>query len=127
MSKHGDDHHFEEFTDVTRRLRDARPEASALELDRMKMRAMAQARAPRAKGSALKSRIVVGLCTMGLLAGTTGGVIAKNGNSGSKGSAAQSQYKPGKGCGKPGEHTGAPGQNKKGNSKPCPPQAGKKK
>ena len=70
----------------------------------------------------MKSRLIVGLCAIGLMAGTTGGVIAKNGNGASQGSAAESQYRPGKGCGdKNHTHTGAPGQEgKKNEDKPCP-------
>jgi hypothetical protein len=70
----------------------------------------------------MKARLIVGLSALGLMAGTTGGVIAKSGNGNSQGSAAESQYRPGKGCGdKNHTHTGPPGQQgKKNEGKPCP-------
>jgi len=112
--------------DVVRRLHEHRPEATGLELDRIKLRATARAAASRPKGSVLRSRLIVAMCTLGLMAGGTSGVIAAKGGNG-KGNASKSQYRPGKGCGdKNHTHTGPPGQNKKGNSKPCPPSAGKK-
>ena len=77
----------------------------------------------------MRARLIIGLATLGLMAGTTGGVIAKNGNGNGNGNgnASESQYRPGKGCGDQNHtHTGPPGQNKKGESKPCPPQAGPK-
>jgi hypothetical protein len=129
MGHHDDNHLPHELQDVARRLREQRPEASPLELDRIKLRAMAGARTSRAKGSAVKSRLIVALATVGLMAGGTGGVIAaKGGVPGPPNSAADSQYRPGKGCGDQNHvHTGPPGQVKKGNDKPCPPQAGPKK
>ena len=75
----------------------------------------------------MKARLTVALLTLGLMAGTTGGVIAKNDKNNGNGNASQSQYRPGKGCGDQNHtHTGPPGQNKKGESKPCPPNAGPK-
>ena len=115
----------DELQDVARRLREQRPEASGLELDRIKLRAMSS----RSKGSVVKSRLIVALCTVGLMAGGTSGVIAAKGGNGNGGSAAESQYRPGKGCGDQNHtHTGPPGQvGKKNENKGCPPSAGPKK
>ncbi len=123
MSHHDDSHLPDELQDVARRLREHRLEASALELDQIKLRAKARTGSSQPKGSALKSRLIVALCTLGLMAGGTSGVIAaKGGSSSSKGSAQNSQYK-GKKCG----HTDGSAGPKKPNQKPCPPQAGPKK
>ena len=111
----------EDFTDVIQRLRDHRPEVGGLELDRIKMRAMASATSSRQKGSVLKSRITVALLSLGLITAGTSGVIAKKGGVPAKGSAGNSQYSNGKKCG----HATNSGP-KKPNQKPCPPQAGKK-
>lgn len=109
-----EDHLPEDLSDIAQRLRGHRSEADALELDRMKMRAMARATSSRSKGSALRSRLVVALLTLGLMAGGTGGVIAKN-NKAPKGNAAKTNY--GKKCGHPG------GGPKKPNQSPCPPSS----
>lgn len=105
----------DELRDVADRLREERPEASALELDRMKTRAMsAAARPSRQKGFAVRSRgLAIGL-TLALMVGGTGGVIAAGGGGGGGNSAAKSQYKPGCGPKKSdgvnpsGTHTGQP-------------------
>ena len=112
---------FEDLDDVAQRLREHRPEASALELDQMKMRAMARAASSRPKGAVLRTRLLVALCSLGLMAGGTGGVIAAKGGNPGKGSASKGQYgdKPGKGCGdKSHNHTGPPGKNT--GNQPCP-------
>ena len=63
----------------------------------------------------------VSLCSLGLMAGGTGGVIAAKGGNPGKGSASKGQYKPGKGCGdKNHTHTGPPGKG--GDFKPCKPK-----
>jgi hypothetical protein len=89
----------QELRDVADRLREERPHATALDLDRIKTRAVANAATSRPKGFALKSRGIAAFLTLALMAAGTGGVIAGNGNGGGNGSAADSQYKPGKGCG----------------------------
>jgi hypothetical protein len=88
---------------VHERLCAARPEASALELDRIKLRAIT--RTPRyhsrpSRGVYTRRLVSVAL-TIGLLGGSTVGFAASGGFKGASGhgSAAQSQYKPGKGCG----------------------------
>jgi hypothetical protein len=93
-----DEHRLpEDMDDVIRRLRDGKPEATALELDELKRRARRQASAPRLKGHPLKHRFVVGLVSLGLLAGGTGGVLAaasQNGVQNSNGAANASYYCP---------------------------------
>jgi hypothetical protein len=114
-------HSDENFDDVAQRLREHRPEASALELDQIKTRAMARAASSRPKGAVLRTRLLVALCSLGLMAGGTGGVIAAKGGNPGKGSASKGQYgdKPGKGCGdKNHNHTGPPGKNN--GNQPCP-------
>jgi hypothetical protein len=115
----------EDLDDIARRLREHRPEASALELDHIKTRAMARARSSRPRGAVLRTRLLAALACLGLMAGATGGVIAAQSGNPGKGSASKGQYgdKPGKGCGdKNHDHTGPPGKN--GDFSPCPPTAG---
>src|SRR5687767_12420323 len=115
----------EDLDDIARRLREHRPEASALELDQIKTRAMARARSSRPRGAVFRTRLLAALACLGLMAGATGGVIAAQGGNPGKGSASKGQYgdKPGKGCGdKNHTHTGPPGKG--GDFKPCPDSAG---
>lgn len=112
----------EGLDEVARRLREHRPEASALELDQIKTRAMARAASSRPRGAVLRTRLLVALCSLGLMAGGTGGVIAAKGGNPGKGSASKGQYSPGKGCGnKHQEKTGPPGKNV--GNQPCPEQS----
>ncbi|MEA2351947.1 MAG: hypothetical protein QOJ14_361 [Thermoleophilaceae bacterium] len=114
-----------ELQEVAERLRKERPEASALDLDRIKTRAMATAATSRPKGFALKSRGIAAFLTLALMAAGTGGVIAGGGNGNGNGSASNSQYKPGCGPKKTdgvnpsGTHTGPPGQGDT-NRESCP-------
>ena len=114
-----------ELQDVAERLRKERAQVSALDLDRIKTRAMANAATSRPKGFALKSRSVAALLTVALMAAGTGGVIAGGGNGNGNGSASNSQYKPGCGPKKTdgvnpsGTHTGPPGQGDT-NRESCP-------
>jgi hypothetical protein len=94
-----DEHLPGDLRDVAERLRNERATATALDLDRIKTRAVANAATSRPKGFALKSRSVAALLTVALMAAGTGGVIAGGGNGNGNGSASDSQYKPGKGCG----------------------------
>jgi hypothetical protein len=116
----------EDLRDVEARLRDARPEFTALELDQLKLRVANRvgAQSPnfgRMRGTTLKSRILSLAIAALLVGGTTGGAIAAGGASNSS-NAAKSEYKPGNGCGdKNHVHTGPPGNP--GNDK-CPPQSG---
>lgn len=109
-----------DFDDIERILRDNRHDASELELDQIKLRAQARSQSSRPKGSAVRSRLLVAACTLGLMAAGTGGVIAGNGNGNANGkSAAKSEYKPGygpcknNGVNPSGTHTGPPGQDGK--------------
>jgi hypothetical protein len=110
----------DELENVARRLRDERYEASGLDLDRIKTRAMAQAASSRPKGIALRSRTMAAFLSLALMAGGTGGVIAAKGGNGN-GSSGDSTYKPG--CGPPASKQ-KPGKPKprptKKNGKPCP-------
>jgi hypothetical protein len=96
------------------RLREDRHTPSPLELDDLKLRVRAQsARGERSKpgrkGLPVRSRYVTLALTALLLGGTTAGGIAAAGGGGN-GNSAQSQYKPGLGCGdKNHTHTGPPG------------------
>ncbi|MEA2310021.1 MAG: hypothetical protein QOI65_2307 [Thermoleophilaceae bacterium] len=114
-----------ELQEVAERLRKERPEASALDLDRIKTRAMATAATSRPKGFALKSRGIAAFLTLALMAAGTGGVIASGGSGTTNGSASNSQYKPGCGPKKTdgvnpsGTHTGPPGQGDT-NRESCP-------
>jgi hypothetical protein len=85
-----------EMETVAKRLRDGRPQASGLELDRIKRRAMSQASAGRSaayipkKGLFMKPRIAVAfVLAIGLLTSGTGATLAVISESGS---AAQVQY-----------------------------------
>ena len=90
----------EDLHEIAGRLRDERAQASALDLDRIKMRAMASASRPHQKrGTRMKSRGLAAVLTVALMAAGTGGVIAGNGNGNGNGNASNSQYRPG--CGPP--------------------------
>jgi hypothetical protein len=98
-------------------LRAERPEASPLDLDAIKTRAIrhAAASAPT-KGRLMKSRLVSILVAGGVLLGGAGGVMAATGgipgNAGPS-SAAKSQYCP-PSSPSPGKPKGQPGGNKCG-------------
>jgi len=87
------DAHKDELEGVAQRLRDERPEANPLDLDRIKTSAMARAKAGSGRGRAGTRRLAVLGLTAGLLVATTGGVFAWSGGSKDpKGSAANAQY-----------------------------------
>jgi len=81
-----------EFGDIERRLREQRPELSALELDEVKTRVRKHAdRMPR-KGQSMKSRFAILLMLVaGMFVSATGAGLAVQGSSGN-GNAAVSQY-----------------------------------
>jgi hypothetical protein len=92
-----DDAHRDELEGVAQRLRDERPQASPLDLDRIKTTAMARAKAGSARGRAGTRRLAVAGLTVGLLVATTGGVLAGESGGhgkgkGSGGNAANAQY-----------------------------------
>ena len=114
-----------DLREVAERLQSERPEASALDLDRIKTRAMASAATSRTKGFKVKSRSIATLLTVALMAAGTGGVIAGGGHGGGNGNASKSQYKPGcgpkktNGVNPSGTHTGPPGHGDT-NRESCP-------
>lgn len=79
-----DDAHTDELEGVAQRLRDERPQASPLDLDRIKTTAMSRAKSA-GKGRAGARRLAVAGLTVGLLVATTGGVLAGEGGHGKKG------------------------------------------
>src|SRR5688500_4380002 len=81
-----------EFDDIEQRLREQRPELSALELDEVRMRVRKHAdRMPR-KGQSMKSRFAILLMLVaGMFVSATGAGLAVQGSSGN-GNAAVSQY-----------------------------------
>jgi hypothetical protein len=115
MSHWNDDRLPDELNDVAERLREQRAEMSPLELDSMKQRVRARqsstspsAWRPR-RGTSMKSRLVTLALTALLIGGTTAGGIAASGGNGN-GNSADSQYRPGLGCGDQNHiHTGPPG------------------
>jgi hypothetical protein len=81
-----------EFEDIERRLREQRPELSAMELDEVKTRVRRHADRTQGKGQPMKSRFAIMLMLVaGILVGTTGAGLAVQGSSGN-GNAAVSQY-----------------------------------
>jgi hypothetical protein len=82
-----------EFDDIVRRLRDERPQLSALELDEIKQRARKRAQTPR-KGQSMRSRVaILAMLVLGFVFSTAGAGLAIQGFSDS-GSASQVQYGP---------------------------------
>lgn len=82
-------HDMDETEGVAERLRGERPEANPLELERIRTAALSRARAGSGRGS---RRMAVLALTVGVLAATTGGVIASSGDGHSSGNAAVAQY-----------------------------------
>jgi hypothetical protein len=87
-----------ELQEIEARLRDERPTASALDLDRIKLQAIRQVERSRPslyalkKGTLMKSRLALTLVLVaGFMLSTTGATLAISGSSGS-GSAAENQY-----------------------------------
>ena len=66
----------------------------------------------------MKSRLVIAICSLGLMAGGTGGVIAASNGKGPDKGAAGSQYKPCKE--KKGKGHGGPEDPKHGGKHACP-------
>lgn len=90
----------EDLREIAGRLREERAQVSALDLDRIKMRALAAATPAHRKGTRMKSRALAAALTLALMVGGTGGVIAATSTTGpGNGNASNSQYKPG--CGPP--------------------------
>jgi hypothetical protein len=116
----------DDLHEVAERLRAHKPEVSPLELDRIKLRAMAKASSAGAsrqgRPSLMRSKLVTMAVTLGLVvSGGTAGVIAGgkhegngNGNNGNNGNADKGEYCDGKN-GKKGSHV---------SNCPRPPQCG---
>jgi hypothetical protein len=82
---------MDEFDDIVRLLREERPRASELELDRIKRRVMA--RTPR-KGQPMRSRLaILAMLVFGMLLSGTGAGLAVQGF-GNGDDASQAQYPP---------------------------------
>jgi hypothetical protein len=82
---------MDEFDDIVRLLREERPQASELELDRIKRRVMA--RTPR-KGQPMRSRLaILAMLVFGMLLSGTGAGLAVQGF-GNGDDASQAQYPP---------------------------------
>jgi hypothetical protein len=78
--------------DIVRMLREERPQASELELDRIKQRVMA--RTPR-KGQPMRSRLaILAMLVLGMLLSGTGAGLAVQGFGDSGDDASQAQYPP---------------------------------
>jgi hypothetical protein len=108
-----DDFDTPQDNDVERRLRENRPELSAVELDAAKQRVLTSAARQGGRGMTLRARLVTAALVTGLVASGGGAVLAASGGSSSNGSSANSQYCPpnSPGAGKP-KHQG--GGNKCG-------------
>src|SRR5690349_17798225 len=70
----------DEFGDVAARLEAEREQATPLELDQIKLRAMSRAQrrasSPRVRGAHMRRTLVVAIATFSLMVGGTGAVIA---------------------------------------------------
>ena len=89
------DAHNDELEGIAERLRNERPQASPLDLDRIKTTAMSRAKSTGSKrGRAGARRLAVVSLTVGLLAAGTGSVFAggDHGGKSPKGNAASTQY-----------------------------------
>jgi hypothetical protein len=106
MSRFNEKHVPDELQPIVERLRTERPEASGLELDEIKLRAMARAkdaqRLSRGKGQFMRSRLVGVVLAISVLGGGTGAMAVSGTGPGgvfkhhrhSLRSAPQSQYCP---------------------------------
>jgi hypothetical protein len=84
---------MDEFDDITRLLRDERPQASELELDGIKRRV--RQRVAR-KGQPMRSRLaILAMLVVGILMSGTGAGLAVQGFDQSGDDASQAQYPPG--------------------------------
>ena len=124
MERRDFEQHPEDLEQVADWLRAQRPEVTALELDRIKQRARAQAmrRERTGAGVARGRRPLATVLTALVLTASLGGAFAIAGKAPPSSptspttSAAKTQYKPGKGCGKPTQH----GQPPPPQPNPCP-------
>ena len=83
---------MDQFDDIVRLLREERPEASELELDRIKRRVIA--RTPR-KGQPMRSRLaILAMLALGMVLSGTGAGLAVQGLGDGNDDASQIQYPP---------------------------------
>ena len=124
MERRDFEQHPEDLEQVADWLRAQRPEVTALELDRIKQRARAQAMRGERRGAgvARARRPLATVLTALVLTASFGGAfaiagkVAPSSSTSVTTSAAKKQYKPGKGCGRPGDHRPPP----PGSPRPCP-------
>src|SRR3954470_3416524 len=111
-----EDRERDELGSVERVLRTERPRLGGPDLERIERGVLRNAARQGGRGMTLRSRLVMALLVVGLMATGGGAVIAASGGSSSKGSSANSQYCPpsSPGAGKP---KGGEGGNKCGQ---CP-------
>jgi hypothetical protein len=84
-----------EFDDVIRRLEDGRPEATAQELDAIKLRIRRRAAEPSRRSQFMKSRLaILAMLVTGMLFSTAGAGLALSGGLQSHGDASVAQYAP---------------------------------
>lgn len=93
MDRNDDQRLPAELAEIAQRLRDERPEAGAVELDRIKLRAQAGTRRmARRRESFMRSRLAItSILVVGVLMSGAGAGLAISGSSGS-GSAGSAQY-----------------------------------
>jgi hypothetical protein len=98
MSKFDEHALPEDLNEIDKRLRDAQPTFSAVELDQLKQRTLARASSRTRSTSPRRFRVKSRLLTFGLaatlLGATAAGGIASTSGGGSSGSAAVAQYAP---------------------------------
>jgi hypothetical protein len=123
MTRSNDEQLPKDLREVVEELRAHRAEASALELDGIKRKAMVQASrasgSPPGQGLAIRSKILTLALVLGLaVSAGAAGVLAGGGGSTGGSSAAKSEYRPGKGCDAP-----PPSPRRPPNKPPveCPP------
>jgi len=124
MERRDFEQHPEDLEQVADWLRAQRPEVNALELDRIKQRACAQAMRGERTGAGVARgrRPLATVLTALVLTASLGGAFAIAGKAPPSSptsvttSAAKKQYQPGKGCGSPSKH----GQPPPPQPNPCP-------
>src|SRR5436305_1486892 len=86
---------------VAARLSKAKDEIDALEIDRLKQRALAQSTGRNRHRGLMRSRLATLIAALALVAGSGGALALSHLDShpNSHGGAADDQYRPGKGCG----------------------------
>src|SRR3954447_19567809 len=110
MSVHDDERLPSKFEPIADLLRENRENPSALEMDALKQRVSSRGSSARSKRSPMKSRLTAVLVALASIGGTAGLAVAGAPKEKSDGkaalsqpaqqtSAAETQYRPGKGCG----------------------------